>query len=455
VTPTAASVASSTDRIVRERVAAARALLDCPILAAAEHGEDLALVRRHQAALKSTFATLLGYTLVLDSSFARLAKSPVTMDAPARPARRADGRALTPVVYTYLSLLCAALLSPHTGEQILISALIEQVQADAASINIAIIDTLEERRALVAALGQLIEWGVISETDGTTAGWGERRDEVLLTVHRPLLPQLLARRLADAISPADVLTAPVTTEPRKSLRRKLIENPLVRREYLTEAERDVLSRERTEQARLLAEHFGLVLEVRAEGALTYDPDTATGGSDLTFPGRGTVAWATLLLCGELSDRLEPEAGSIVMLPDGTAAAGVFAPQELVEQVLAELADKYGKAWGSSYVESPSRLLAEVIAFAGDMSLIRPVILPATRPATDADHRAAAQAADQEQDQADRPAEDHEVAATGIVLHPVVGRYRPAPTTTAPTRAQRRHAPMTGHDDPFTSAGTTP
>lgn len=298
----------------------------------------------------------------------------------------------------------------------------------------------------------MIEWSVVSETDGTTAGWGERRDEVLLTVHRPLLPQLLARRLADATTPADVLAAHATTEPRKSLRRKLIENPLVRREDLTDAERDVLSRERTEQARLLAEHFGLVLEVRAEGALANDPDAATGGSDLTFPGRGTVAWATLLLCGELCDRLEPEAGSVVILPDGTAAAGVFAPQELVEQVLAELADKYGKAWGSSYVESPSRLLAEVIAFAGDMSLIRPVTLPATRPA-DADHHTADQAADQVQGHAAGKADDHEVTVPGIVLHPVVARYRPAPTTTAPTRAQRRHAPMSGHDDLFTSAGT--
>ncbi len=33
----------------------------------------------------------------------------------------------------------------------------------------------------------------------------------------------------------------------------------------------MLSRERTDLARHLDENFGLVLEVRAEGALAYDP----------------------------------------------------------------------------------------------------------------------------------------------------------------------------------------
>lgn len=404
-------VLASADRVVRERIIAARALLDHPILTATRHPDDLALVRRHQAALRSTFATLLSYTLVLDSSFARLAKGHVSPDAPPRPARRGDGRAFSAMMYTHLALLCAALLSPRTGEQILISALIEQVRADAASIGVEVSDTLEERRALVTAIGQLIGWGVLTETDGTAAGWGERRDEALLTVHRPLLPQLLARRLADCDSPADLLAAGVVDEPRKGLRRKLVENPLVRREELTPAERDVLSRERSEQARLLADHFGLVLEVRAEGALAYDPDSLTGGSDVTFPGRGTVAWATLLLCGQLFNRLEPEAGSTVTLPDGKQIAGVFAPLDLVEQVLAELADRYGRAWGAAYRDSPNRLREDVIELAEQMSLACRVTL----------------------------ASDLGAVVEGIVLHPVAGRYRPLPSTAAPTRAQRRHA----------------
>ena len=445
----AASLSASADRVARERVAAARALLEHPILTIAGYPDELALVRRHYAALRSTFATLLGYTLVMDSSFARLAKGPVSPDAPPRPARRGDGREFSSLMYMHLSLLCAALLSPHTGEQILISALIDQVRADAANIGVQVGDTLEERRALVAALGQLVAWGVLTETEGTAAGWGERRDEVLLTVYRPLLPQLLARRLSDCATPAHVLAGGLVEEPRKSLRRKLVENPLVRREDLTTAERDVLSRERTEQARLLAEHLGLLLEVRAEGALAYDPDTVTGGSDVIFPGRGTVAWATLLLCSELCDRLEPEAGSTVTLTDGRLVAGVFASLETVGQVLSELAQQYGRAWGSVYRESPARLLAEVIDFAEEMSVARRVMLTVEPPeptaagagnvtdGSDTGRRTDADTVGNLDDGAEPRPDLEPTEVVGIVLHPVVGRYRPLPSTAAPTRAQRR------------------
>src|SRR5207248_9804552 len=107
-----------------------------------------------------------------------------------------DNSTFTPATCTHLALLCAALLAPGTGEQTLISALIDQVRSDAASIGVAIGDTLPERRALVTAIGHLIGWGVLSETDGTASGWGERRDEALLTITRAALPHLLARPLS-------------------------------------------------------------------------------------------------------------------------------------------------------------------------------------------------------------------------------------------------------------------
>ena len=70
-----------------ERRIAARYLLSSPILTAARQPAELDLVRRHATALKSMFASQLGYALIVESSFARLVKAPLPLSAPsARPA---------------------------------------------------------------------------------------------------------------------------------------------------------------------------------------------------------------------------------------------------------------------------------------------------------------------------------------------------------------------------------
>lgn len=346
---------------------AARALLRAPFLTAAEHPEQLALVRRHATALKSTFATLLGYPLVIEATFARLVKAPLTPDAPARPARRASGGEFGPRTYAHLALLCAALLAPGTGEQVLISGLVAQVRADAATAGITLDDSHADQRHLVAAFRQLIAWGVLEETEGTVTAWGEREDEALLTVHRQLLPHLLARSLAPLPGPADLLAAgpDLIEQPRRSLRRKLVENPLVRRENLTEAERNALSRERTELTRLLDDAFGLLLEVRAEGALLYDPDREV--TDLEFPGGGTVKQAALLLVDELLAKHDPTGGTTAEV-EGRSVPGLRCDWDEVEEIVTALARRHGRAWGVDYVTNPDRLRAEAVAVLTGLSL---------------------------------------------------------------------------------------
>ncbi len=402
----------------RERVDAARALLARPLLTAA-YPEELTLVRLHAPALRSTFKTLVGYHLVVESTFARLVKGPVSEDGPARPARRTDNSTFTPVTYTHLALLCAALLAPGAGEQTLISALIDQVRSDAASIGVRIGDTLTERRALVTAIGHLIGWGVLSETDGTATGWGERRDEALLTIHRAALPHLLARPLSGMNHPDDLLAVDpqLAEQPRRSLRRKLVENPLVRREDLTDAERDVLSRERSELTRVLAENFGLTLEVRAEGALAYD---STGSlTDVAFPGSGTIKQAALLLLAELVDPRQPTAGTVAVLDDGRTVPGTAATWDEVDTALARLSTQHRRAWGTALVDQPDRLHDEVVTVLTDLCLAT-------------------------------------VTATGLVIHPAAARYRPQPHAAPPTRATRRlgadtQPEMLWTDDALTSA----
>ena len=397
---TGADTGTST-RAATERLDAARALLANPILTASAHPDQLALVRLHAPALRTMFTTQLGYGLVVEASFARLVKGPVDPLAPARPARRGEGRDFTPGTYTHLALLCAALLAPDTGEQVLISVLIDQVRADAAAIGVPIGDTLPERRQLVAALGQLVDWGLVTETDGTAMAWGERREEALLTVHRPLLPHLLARPLSPFDHPDDLLAPDPTLleQPRRSLRRKLVENPLVRREDLADAERDVLSRERTELTRVLEEHFGLTLEVRAEGALAYDANSSAI-TDIPFPGSGTVRQAALLLLAELTDRLEPEAGVTATLDDGRTVPGALACWDQVDAALASLVEQHRRAWGAVVIDDPQRLRREVTDLLCELSLAT-------------------------------------ATGAGIVLHPAVARYRPRPHVAPPTRAARR------------------
>lgn len=396
----------------QERRQAARALLMRPILVAHRHPTELALVRRHAAALKSSFASLLGCHLVVESSFARLVKEPLSADAPTRPARRGNGTAFTARTYTYLALICAGLLAPDVGEQVLVSHLVEQLRADAASTGVQIDDTLPERRNLVAAIELLVEWGVLVETDGTVAGWGERREEALLTITRGLLPHLLAHPLHSYPRPADLWAghSDLPEQPRRTLRRKLVENPVVRREELTRGEADVLSRERTELTRLLDEAFGLTLEVRAEGALAYDTDDEL--TDVSFPGSGTVRQAALLLLDALVDTLRPTAGGEATIPggEGTVAGGedpvggrrvpgVLAPWPLVEECLTELRTRYARMWRG---DEPGRLRADCVAVLTSLAL-----------ATETDD--------------------------GLVLHPAAARYRPNPQVAPPRTRSRRRA----------------
>lgn len=383
-----------------ERRAAARSLLRFPVLTAGEHGEELGRVRRHAAPLKSVFAIQLGYPLVVESTFARLIKAPLSVDGPTRPVRRSSGSDFSPRTYAYLSLLGAALLAPEVGEQVLASTLVEQLRADAATAGLVLADSRAEARHLVAAFNLLAAWGVVEETEGTISAWGDRQEEALISINRQMLPHLLARPLASFDSPQDLLDSDVdlTEQPRRSLRRKLVENPLVRREDLTEAERDVLSRERTELSRVLEDNFGLSLEVRAEGALAYDTDGDL--TDVAFPAGGTVRWAALLLLDGLIAANEPKAGHTFEI-DGLRLPGLLCRWPQVDQLLRELAARHEKAWSREYVFELDRLRDDVTGLLKGLGLA-------------------------------------EGYTEGLAVHPAAARYRPA-VQTAPliTRARRR------------------
>jgi len=354
-----------------ERRIAARHLLSSPILTAAGQPAELDLVRRHAPALKSMFASQLGYTLIVESSFARLVKAPLPASAPARPARRTtDDSPFTAATYVQLALACGALLAPGVGEQILISALVDQVRADAAEQSITITDGISDRRQLVTALRLLVAWGVVAETDGSLAAWGERReDEALLSINRSLLIHLLPSPLHQFATAEDTWSQGSPEPPRRRLRQRLVENPALFRAELPDDELDVLSRERNELARHLDENFGLVLEVRAEGALAYDPSGAL--TDLDFPGSGSAKQAALLLLDELTTALQSSAESAVLV-DGIRLPGTLAPWPQVDEVLSGLVARYRAVWKGAYGESLDTLRRDVVDLLEALHLARSV-----------------------------------------------------------------------------------
>ncbi|GAB2503199.1 hypothetical protein GCM10027063_48150 [Promicromonospora xylanilytica] len=370
-----------------ERREAARVLIMHPILTSATHPEELALVRRHSAALKRQFQIQLGYRLIVETGFARLVKHPLSPDVPHRGARRLNGNLLTPRAYTCLALLCAGLLAPGGGEQILISALVERLRTDAAGAGITVTDEHADRRAIVVALTYLINWGLLTETDGSVAAWGERKDEALLSVNRGLLPHLLARPLANLTGP-EALWEPdpdAVEQPRRDLRRQLVENPLVRREALTDAEADALSRERRDIAAVLDDLLGLTLEVRAEGALAYDDGEEF--SDLRFPGQGTTRQAALLLIDAATDKARPAGGTIATVA-GEDVPGLLVVWPSVTEELEDLARRHAKAWRNDTKDIDGFQRA-VVGLLAETGLAR-------------------------------------VTEDGLVLHPACARYRPVP-----------------------------
>ncbi|MCX2941229.1 TIGR02678 family protein [Mycobacterium pinniadriaticum] len=337
-----------------EQREAARALLLTPIVTSARSPETLAKIRLHAPALKAMFTSQLGYTLTVESSFARLAKTPLESTAPHRPLMRRGEIPFGASQYTALALICAALLAPGLGEQVLLSHLVSQVRSDAADNGIILTDNISDRRRLVAAITILMDWGVVTETDGSISQWAEGSGtEALLTVSRPMLPHLLSRGLGPTADPATILTT-APEQPRRRLRRRLVEDPVVDRRNLSAGELDVLSRERTEVTRQLEENFGLTVEVRAEGVLAYDAQGSL--TDIEFPGSGSLKQAALLLLGTLIGRAESN------------SANLYVAWDELDSVLQQLVAAHGRSWKADYADGTSTLRRDVVALLGALAL---------------------------------------------------------------------------------------
>jgi len=350
--------------ITAERRGAARRLLaDALVSADGPHADDFAAIRRHAEWLTVSFRRMLGYEVVVEARFARLFKAGPGVGA-GRALTRSTGTPFTPRTYAYLALSLAALVS--APEQVLLSQLVADIRAAAADARIPLDDAgrLGERRTLAAALRRLADWGVLTEIDGNLGTYVDREDaEALLAVDRDLARALVAGPLEQAAGPADLVALahdPGRHGVRVAVRRRLAESPVVHRDELGPDEDEWLRRNQRREAGVFAEFLGLHAEIRAEGVALLDPDDEL--SDIAFPGRGTVAQASLLTIERLVAYVRPT--------DRVAVADVSA--DLFEATLAEVVAEYaGKAgWQRELVADPAGLSAAVSELLIDMRLLR-------------------------------------------------------------------------------------
>ncbi|KQV13213.1 MULTISPECIES: TIGR02678 family protein [unclassified Kitasatospora] len=360
--------------LAAERRAAARLLLARPLVHAdGPDGETFLLIRRHADWLGPRFQQVLGYRLLVESTFARLFKAGLGPAAGHRLVR-ATGTPFTPRTYACLALALSALVT--APEQILLSQLVADVRAAAVDAGLELADTgrQAEKRTLAAVFRQLVEWRVLTEVEGSVGSVTEEAGgEALLTVDREIARSITAGPLAQSRDGAELISR--AADPgfggiRTYVRRRLAETPVVHLDDLTAGEREWLRTRQRREALAFAELLGLEAEIRAEGIALVDPEDEL--TDLHFPGTGTVAQAALLLVERLVRQLRPDdAGHPAT--GGRLVIGVPIPPGLVDEILADLVEEYGRRgnWQRGYVEDPAALRTDVLDLLARMRLAAP------------------------------------------------------------------------------------
>ena len=352
-----------------ERKRAIRLLLRHPFITPERPDPDgFALVRKHADGLISFFAAQLGYRLFVEPDLARLHKTSPFGSGSVRPLLTRSGQPFDPRRY---SLMCLALaVLERVESQVSLSQLASGVQLLTASddgFRGFDPDRYPERRGFVHAVQAIADLGAISLRDGDEDGFARGGGDALYDVSPRHIAQLLvaSARPSTASDPAALTPDPYpdtdegrARRARHSLMRRLIEEPVVYVDELSEQELVYLRAQRHTMVRNLEEWCGFEVEVRSEGLVCIDPDEHV--TDLRFPSHGTVAHAALLLSEEFTQRARSHPGD-----------GVVSRPE-VATIVERLAKEHRTHWRADVIEKggPDRLAEEAIEYLGAFSLVR-------------------------------------------------------------------------------------
>lgn len=328
---------------------AARALLKEPLLLAhGAHADEFRLVRNHATELREWFDRNTGWPLQVDRGAARLHKTPGTPADATHPAREAS-RTAAPFTRRRYVLLCLALAALERGEaQVALGRLAEQVLLDASDPQLAAsgieftLERRDERLDLAAVVRLLLRLGVLRRVAGDEDAYVSGAGDVLYDVERRVLAGLLAtRRGPSLVTPVgfEERIAELADETamesdelrfraiRHRLTRRLLDDPVLYYDDISDAERGYLTRQRAFITARIGELTGLVAEVRAEGIAMVDQ--ADELTDVRMPEQGTHGHITLLLAEHLA-----------------AAPGPVGARELQRRVR-ELAAGHGGFWSKT------------------------------------------------------------------------------------------------------------
>jgi uncharacterized protein (TIGR02678 family) len=332
---------------VLELQTCARHLLQRPLTCKEHDPELFRLIRRHESELDRWLTQRLGYRLHVNADTARLFKDGFVAER--RPLRTPSGRPFHPLEYTLLALVLGSTVA---GPAVIsLRDLVERVRSAAVEADITLEDSPTMRRSLVCVLQWMIELGLASELyQHVEAYAGDETADAVLKIRPERIALLPLSALVGAESPQDLLArAERRGTSRQWMRCRLVEDPVLYRADLSDAEWSELRRRLGEEEDLLEEMLGLTLEARAEGIAAIDPSGVL--AETRFPAGGTVCHAALLLIGRLS-----------------ALPARAADWKDVVDVIGELAETHSRGWAGDLVESPDRLARRVTDLMLDLRL---------------------------------------------------------------------------------------
>lgn len=358
------------DRLAVDLQDAARFVAMHPLVVAEQHPHEFALIRRHHRQLVHWFTQRFGYRLQVTADTARLYKT--TAVSRRRPLRTVgtQPRPFRVPEYRALALILAAVVS---GPSVIsLRDLIGHVRAAAAEAEVEFGTESSDRRALVTALRWMIGRGLASELHERVDAYRDDEEADAVLEIRPdritMLPLQVLARSTSAVELAD------RSESRRSarawMRAQLLEEPVLYRSDLDDAEWSELRQRLGEEIGFFDEMFGLRIEARAEGLAAVDP--AGELSDVGFPLTGTVGHAALLI----ADRLVQHSTRI--------------SRATVTETVAEFAAEHRAYW-SQLADDPERLAEQALELLADHRLVilegdDVVVLPAAaRYAVEATH----------------------------------------------------------------------
>jgi hypothetical protein len=312
-------------------------------------------IKRVREEVQRWFATRVGWAVVIERDFARLAKVPATHREAGEFLRLQD-----PLDYELLVWILW--YGEKSTEPIfLLSDLIDEIAAQG---NLdregEPIDWTQRRHrfSFVRAMETLIDLGAIRRHDGDVHAWADTNEGNVLYGFTDL-----AQRLELATWEAGMEGEEAETAPEKRLYRHLLLSPLLHRTHDPEAFALLERREIQRQVKAdLETQFGWDLQIGEHHAAVLRPERSVNRR--TFPRPDAESQIALLLCGRIREHLE--AGEL----DTPVQDRIRLSRTRLEQILMELREEHERNWPKK-VRRPSleELLQQVCSAMREWGLL--------------------------------------------------------------------------------------